>query len=206
MLSNKSGNWEVLFRASADNGNTFGDKINLSNSSNGHSALKDVAASGNNVFVTYGDNKTGSMETFMRRSTDGGETFADPIVLNSTGTSPLKGTLAPLQTLDILLQTAIAASGENTYIIWWDNKTGNWDIMFARSTDGGETFKHTINLSNSTERSDETIMVADEKNVFVQWWEMDNDGKKQPVLKVSNDNGETFGPILKLAANGTIGG
>jgi hypothetical protein len=28
----RSGNWEVMFRASNDGGQTFGDKINLSNS------------------------------------------------------------------------------------------------------------------------------------------------------------------------------
>jgi hypothetical protein len=26
-----------------------------------------------------------------------------------------------------------------------------------------------------------------------------------PVMKISTDNGKTFGPMLKLAANGTIG-
>jgi hypothetical protein len=39
------------------------------------------------------------------------------------------------------------------------------------------------------------------------WFETSKDGKKvDPVIRVSNDNGATFGPILKLAANGTIGG
>jgi hypothetical protein len=33
--SNKTGNDEVMFKASADNGKTFGDKMNLSNSTNG---------------------------------------------------------------------------------------------------------------------------------------------------------------------------
>ncbi len=30
-------------------------------------------------------------------------------------------------------------------------------------------------------------------------------GKDVPMLRVSTDSGKTFGPILKLAANGTIG-
>ena len=40
--------------------------------------------------------------------------------------------------------------------------------------------------------------------VFVTWWER-NATSNEPVLKISTDNGKTFGPILKLAANGTIG-
>jgi len=46
-------------------------------------------------------------------------------------------------------------------------------------------------------------MIADENNVYVTWWE-NNQTSHQPVVRVSNDNGETFGPILALTANGTI--
>ena len=48
---NGTGNFEVFFKASNDNGKTFGDKINLSNSTNGTSEGASVAASGNNVYV-----------------------------------------------------------------------------------------------------------------------------------------------------------
>jgi hypothetical protein len=40
--------------------------------------------------------------------------------------------------------------------------------------------------------------------VVATWWET-NQTDEIPVMRVSNDNGETFGPILKLATNGTIG-
>ena len=49
---NKTGNYEVTFKASNDNGQNFGDKINLSNSTNGTSVEADISASGNNVYVT----------------------------------------------------------------------------------------------------------------------------------------------------------
>jgi hypothetical protein len=38
----------------------------------------------------------------------------------------------------------------------------------------------------------------------VTWWET-NQTDEIPVMRISNDNGETFGPILRLATNGTIG-
>jgi hypothetical protein len=41
--------------------------------------------------------------------------------------------------------------------------------------------------------------------VYVIWWETDKDGNEQPVIRVSNDNRATFGPIRKLSVNGTIG-
>jgi hypothetical protein len=62
------------------------------------------------------------------------------------------------------------ASGNNVYVLPWDNKTGNWEVFMAKSIDGGQTFKDTINLSNSTEtRSDDAHIVAEEGNVYVTW-------------------------------------
>ena len=40
--------------------------------------------------------------------------------------------------------------------------------------------------------------------MVVTWWER-NQTSDTPVMRVSNDDGETFGPVLNLAANGTIG-
>jgi hypothetical protein len=40
--------------------------------------------------------------------------------------------------------------------------------------------------------------------VIVTWWE-GNQPPNTPVARVSTDNGETFGPTLNPATNGTIG-
>jgi hypothetical protein len=78
--------------------------------------------------------------------------------------------------------------------------------MFRGSTDGGKTFDDKINLSNSTKAESQDAQIdASLDRVFVTWWER-NATSDQPVLRISIDNGKTFGPILKLSANGTIGG
>jgi len=61
-----------------------------------------------------------------------------------------------------------------------------------------------INLSNSTVNSERAEIGISGNNVFVTWWETMN-GKDVPMLRVSNDNGKTFGPLLNLSTNGTIG-
>jgi hypothetical protein len=99
----------------------------------------------------------------------------------------------------------IATSGDNIYIAWWTNKTGNNEVKFRASTDGGKTFGDKINLSNSTVNSERAEIGTSGKNVFVTWWETMN-GKDVPMLRVSTDNGKTFGPLLNLSTNGTIGG
>jgi hypothetical protein len=107
-----------------------------------------------------------------------------------------------------LLLTAdapIATSGDNIYITWWTNKTGNNEVMFRASTDNGRTFGDKINLSNSTEAESVDAQIGSSGNrVFVTWWER-NQTDNVPVLRISTNNGATFGPILKLGANGTIG-
>jgi hypothetical protein len=107
---------------------------------------------------------------------------------------------------EALLRAPIATSDNNVYITWWSNKTGNFEVMFRASTDNGATFGDKINLSNTTEAdSDDAEIAASGDSVYVTWWER-NDTSDEPVARVSNDNGATFGPLLRLAANGTIGG
>jgi uncharacterized protein (UPF0333 family) len=99
----------------------------------------------------------------------------------------------------------IATSGDNIYIAWWTNKTGNDEVMFRASTDGGKTFGDKINLSNSTNaESQDAHIDASGDRVFVTWWER-NATSEEPLLRTSTDMGATFGPIMKLSTNGTIG-
>lgn len=98
-----------------------------------------------------------------------------------------------------------AITGDNVYVAWWTNKTGNDEVNFRASTDGGATFGEKINLSNTTDAaSTRTEIDSDADSVVVTWWES-NQTSDVPVMRVSTDNGATFGPVLILAANGTLG-
>jgi hypothetical protein len=114
--------------------------------------------------------------------------------------------LAATFKIGLKTQAPIATSGDNTYIAWWDNKIGNDDeVMFRASTDGGKSFGDKINLSNSTKSDSQDVQIdASGDRVFVTWWER-NATSNEPLLRISTDNGKTFGEISKLSANGTIG-
>lgn len=97
-----------------------------------------------------------------------------------------------------------AITGDNVYVAWWTNKTGNDEVLFRASTDKGQTFGDKINLSNTTDAESTRVEIdSDGDSVVVTWWET-NETSDTPVMKVSNDFGKTFGPLLKLASNGTI--
>jgi|SRR5919108_5163999 hypothetical protein len=54
-----------------------------------------VAASGENVYVTFWDDKTGPRKPFVVASNDSGETFGNPIMLNATATNNATQTTTP---------------------------------------------------------------------------------------------------------------
>jgi hypothetical protein len=96
-------------------------------------------------------------------------------------------------------------TGENVYIAWWSNKTGNDEVLFRASTDSGATFGERINLSNTTTaESVDAEIAAEGDSVAVTWWER-NSTSNEPVARISTNAGETFGPLLQLSQNGTIG-
>ena len=93
----------------------------------------------------------------------------------------------------------------DVYVAWWTNKTGNDEVMYRLSSDAGKTFIDKVNLSNTPNSDSVDVEIsADEGRVAVSWWER-NQTVNEPVIRISNDNGKTFGPVLKLASDGPIG-
>jgi len=104
----------------------------------------------------------------------------------------------------LVIDAPIAVSEDNVYVAWWTNKSGNNEVLFRASNDDGATFGDKINLSKTPESESEDVEIqASDNNVYVTWWER-NQTSNDPVMRISNDNGETFGPLLPLAVNGTL--
>jgi hypothetical protein len=103
-----------------------------------------------------------------------------------------------------VLLAPIAISNGNVYVIWSSNNTGDWEVLIRTSNDNGMTFSEKMNLSNSSgSDSINAEIEASENNVFVTWWE-NNQTSNDPVMRISQDSGNTFGPVLSLAANDTL--
>jgi hypothetical protein len=77
---------EVMFRASTDDGATFTDKINLSNTTGIDSVDAEIAAEGATVIVTWWERNQTSDTPVARISTDAGETFGPMMMLGANGT------------------------------------------------------------------------------------------------------------------------
>ena len=63
------------------------------------------------------------------------ERFIDQSGDLGTGFIDLSGDLAQPKA-----PMAVSQDGNNVYIVWWTNKSENWEVMFRVSTDAGQTF------------------------------------------------------------------
>jgi hypothetical protein len=147
---------------------------------------------------------------YVRASDDNGKTFASEITLTDytpTSSVPYPQTKEGLAKLTPY-ELKIAAGGDNVYVVAngaenVKNITSPSDIFIRTSNDNGKTFGEEINLSNSTGiQSTRAEIEASGDNVYVSWWDK-SDGKDQPMVRVSNDGGKTFGEATMLTANST---
>jgi len=102
-----------------------------------------------------------------------------------------------------ILLAPISTSGNNVYIVWTNNDTGHWSVFFAKSTDGGKTFKTTmlsVPIANGHVVNQNAQITSSGSSVFVTWW-TNKTGTFQPVFRASIDNGNTFEKTIRL--NGT---
>ena len=161
-----------------------------------------VAVSESNVFVVWADNTApasnnsnyDNQDIFFTKSADGGNSFGKIINLsNNRGNSNIP---------------QISAVGANVYVVWLDDFSGNQDIFFTKSTDGGNSFGKIINLSsknnentnNTTHSSFNPQLAVSGNNVYVVWQEDDAiTGNQDIFFKKSTDNGNSFGPVNNLS-------
>ena len=71
-----------MFKSSDNGGKTWSDKINLSNSKGTVSNDTEIAAAGNNVYVTWWERNQTINEPVMMVSNDNGKTFGQEIMLS----------------------------------------------------------------------------------------------------------------------------
>jgi hypothetical protein len=134
------------------------------------------------------------------------------IVMITLGTAIIATTTTIQQQVDAVTSKRDFQGGTQTsifendvYVAWWTNKSGNDEVMYRLSSDAGKTFTDKVNLSNTPNSDSVDVEIsADEGRVAVSWWER-NQTLNEPVIRISNDNGKTFGPVLKLASDGPIG-
>ena len=99
-------NYDIYFKKSEDQGNTFSKPINLSNNT-GFSEHPQIAVSKNGIFIVWADNtNSNNTEIMFTKSEDNGTTFSKVINLSNNSKNSNN--------------VEISAFDENVYVVWQD--------------------------------------------------------------------------------------
>ena len=178
-----SNGYVSTFLHSTDAGNSWSSSIPVGN----FYWWPSVTAAGNNVYLSLNSVEDSSnTEVYFRRSTDNGTTWDSIIrISNSKGRSE---------------DPSIAACNGYVHLAWFDNRTGNREIFYRRSTDNGITWEPEINISNTNGVYAYCPMVSvNGANVDVVW-----SGGSAISHKYSTDYGNTWSTIDSAGAKRSV--
>jgi hypothetical protein len=195
---------DIYFKKSADYGDTFDAKRNLSKNP-GNSFSPQMAVSGSNVYVVWVDNSPGHYILYLKKSADYGDTFdAKRNLSKNPGNS---------------FSPQIAVSGSNVYLVWSgdggstssinkaeedtsagsDISNGNdccgSGIYFRKSIDNGSAFASDINLDKNGRPNNPKIAVSG-SNVYLVWMNNESHKEARVFFRSSADYGNIFSGIV----------
>jgi hypothetical protein len=141
----------------------------------------------------------------VMRSTDRGDTWSRPIVIDRMFTDGVRDPADghDVRTGDLIPQIAVDEESGDLYVVWQDDRfTGQEQIAFSRSTDGGRTWSPAQRISTVggvNQAFTATPRVADDGTVAVQYYDFRNDDPNTtPPLTTdtwllrSQDGGDTW--------------
>jgi hypothetical protein len=92
----------------------------------------------------------------------------------------------------------VAAGGDNVHIVWYDNRDGNMEIYYKRSTDGGSTWGEDTRLTNDPADSKYPALTVSGSVVHVAWCDWRFGGAPEILYNRSEDGGSTWGGDVRL--------
>jgi hypothetical protein len=141
-------------------------------------------------------------------SNDNGKTFNQEVLLtdntNSTITNKTMMAQSAYKVRPSPYELKVAADGNNVYALATGAEKNSTsyqpDVFLKVSEDGGKTFGKDINLSLSRDIPSDRIQIkAMDDKVYVTWWDKNLDGLDTPLMRISDDGGQTFGDKILLS-------
>ncbi len=170
------------------------------------------------VYVVFENgNGTGfNGQAMVAKSVDGGNTFAHPVKVadiieicdhfNVDGRCALKNSSWRVNSLP---SVAVDAGSGNVYVTWGDYRSGNAEVLFSRSSDGGQTWSHPVQVSDDLTTSDKFfpwIAVAQDGSVQIAYQKRaDTPGNRllNTFLGTSRNGGLGFGKNIQVSDGAT---
>jgi len=187
-FDNRDGNYEIYYKRSVDGGVNWGADTRLTNNAAG-SGFPSVTVSGLVVHVVWYDNRDGNLEIYYKRSADGGVNWGeDTRLTNNTSNS---------------YNPSVTVSGSGVHVVWREDRDGNDEIYYKRSTDAGASWEADTRLTNNTSFSEYSSVTVSGSVVHVVWADF-RDGNDEIYYKRSTDAGVSWGADTRLTNNTAI--
>jgi len=156
----------VYLAKSVDLGDSFRSPVEVDNFNSSTTFLYAptlVVDTRGNIYIAWQEDSSGTFVIYLSKSIDGGITFSAPSRVDDS-TSATGNQESPTMAVD---------PDGWLYIAWQDDRNGNEDIYFSRSTDQGASFEQSIRVDDSTDNSGDQVsphMVVDHsKNIYITW-------------------------------------
>jgi len=173
---------EIYYKRSTDGGNNWSSDIRLTNSA-GYSWFPSCEVSGSVIHLAWQDNRDGNTEIYYKFSIDGGLTWdLDTRLTNDPASSTLP---------------TITISGSNLHVVWCDNRDGNTEIYYKRSTNGGINWGADTRLTYDPASSMNPTAEISGSNVHIVWYD-NRDGNNEIYYKFSTDGGVSWSADARL--------
>ncbi|MFC1594113.1 hypothetical protein ACFL38_02175 [Candidatus Omnitrophota bacterium] len=184
----RNGNSDIYFSKSIDGGFTFEPNVRVddtgSATSNQGSASIVVDASGT-IYVVWNDKRNENYDIYFSKSIDNGLTFEPNVRVDDTGSD----------TSHQMYPSLAADASGNIFVAWQDMRNGNWDIYFAKSTNGGISFLSDVRVDDTGSavgyQLDPSLAADASGNIFVAW-EDNRNGNYDIFFSKSINGGVSF--------------
>ncbi|MBM4248468.1 MAG: hypothetical protein FJ149_03360 [Euryarchaeota archaeon] len=208
---NRSGNEDIYLSASTDGGATFSPNVRVDDGPPGTNAsFPSLALSpSGRVAVAWEDTRAGDKDVRCALSDDGA-TFSPSVRLNNDGSGREQ------------LRPRLAAGSDGRFhAVWYDNRSGDFDIYYARS--GGSGFLPERRVDDTGDQGSfqalPAVAVGPDQTVHVVWHDRRYEGYRimysrspdgiafsanLPVSMVAGPGKDQFQPRVRLGADGTV--
>lgn len=154
------------------------------------------ADSGKTVYIVDREvNEQKVRNHVLRKSTDGGKTFAAPVGISNDGwqvpSCPHSG-------------PSIGSDGRGHLHVSWFTQGRSEDeagIYYSVSTDGGKTFapRTMIHRNTAPETLYNNLVVGNDNKVYFAWTNLDANNRAQVYMRTLAADGKTWSPIQQLS-------
>src|SRR5713226_8175008 len=195
------GDKTIYFAASRDNGQTFSSPVKVAASpmlSLGRHRGPRIAITANTIVISAvgGTKMPPGADGDLRawRSTDGGKTWADGVVINDTPSSAREGL------------HSMAAGGKGLlFATWLDDRAKGKKLYGATSKDGGASWSKNVLIYESPSgticQCCHPTAIVDAKGEIYVMWRNALDGNRDMYVAHSRDGGASFSAAKKMGAD-----